>query len=176
MIGYGCVRTVVLLMAMTVLQGCVLGTPLLTESMDRKKIEGTYDLYLYGCRYPSDYEHAAFLISSNARYPVSFVVFETAYTVKKGLPAEQALSEAEAFARCGIQTVDETRVRRIPDGGGGTIGYELLPRYPVTDLVGPDPLMVNYALKDGVVKVYIRLYPDVERKLNRTGTSTSGGR
>src|SRR5512139_1358160 len=127
--SYGPIRTVALLLAMAVLQGCVLGTPLLSESADRKKIDGTYDLYLYGCRYPSDYEHAAFLISSDARYPVDLVVFETAYKVKKGLPAAQALSEAEAFVRCGIHTVDQTRVRRIPDGSGGTVGYELLPRF-----------------------------------------------
>jgi hypothetical protein len=45
------------------IQGCSLGTQLRTESADPKGIEGTYDLFTYGCRHPTDIEHAAFLIA-----------------------------------------------------------------------------------------------------------------
>jgi len=90
--------------------------------------------------YPHDYEHAAFLISPEAKYPVNLFVPDSSYKVKKGLPAENALSEADAFVRCGVHTVTETRVHRIPDESGGTIGYEILPRYPDIDESGSDPL------------------------------------
>jgi hypothetical protein len=154
------------LMAILVLQSCALGKQLQTETADPKTITGTYDLYLYGCRYPADYEHAAFLISPDAKYPVELFVRDTSYKVKKGLQADKALSEADTFVRCGNHTVEETRVHRIPDDSGGTIGYEVLPRYPFTDLSGADPLLVSYSLKEGKVTVNIRLSPEVEKKLN----------
>jgi len=165
----------VVLMAILVLQGCAFGKQLQTITADPKMISGTYDLYLYGCRYPEDYEHAAFLISPDARYPVELFVRDTSYKVTKGLQAEKALSEAEVFVRCGNHTVVETRVHRIPDGSGGTIGYEVLPRYQVTDAAGSDPLLVSYSLKEGKVIVNIRLSPESERRLNHMGVPGSGG-
>jgi hypothetical protein len=164
----------ILLAVLAVLAGCSFGTQLQTATADPKTISGTYDLILYGCRYPADYEHAAFLISPDAKYPVSLFATETSYKVIKGLPAGKALSEAEAFVRCGIHTVTETRVHRIPDDSGGTIGYEILPRYPALEPAGSDPLLVSYSLKDGRITVYIQLFPEVERRLNGRGISPSG--
>lgn len=164
----------VLLIVLFTLQGCALGKQLQTATADPKSIGGTYDLILYGCRYPDDYEHAAFLISPETKYPVSLFVPDTSYKMKKGLQAEKALSEADAFVRCGNRTVEETRVHRISDDSGGTIGYEILPRYRATDEAGSDPLMVNYTLKDSKVTVYIRLFPDVERKLNLPNATGAG--
>jgi hypothetical protein len=165
----------ILLMALLVLQGCAFGKQLQTQTADPKTISGTYDLYLYGCRYPEDYEHAAFLISPEARYPVSLFVSNTSYTVKKGLEAEKALSEANAFVRCGNHTVMETRVHKIPDDSGGTIGYEVLPRYSPTDAGGSDPLLVSYSLKEGKIIVTIRLFPEVERRLQGIAGPGAGG-
>jgi hypothetical protein len=164
----------VLLIAMTVIQGCAFGSQLRTQTADPKSIGGTYDLILYGCRYPNDYEHAAFLISPETKYAISLFVPDTSYKVKKGLQAENALYEADAFVRCGVHTVTETRVHRIVDDSGGTIGYEILPRYPATDESGSDPLLVSYSLKEGKVTVYIRLSPDVERKLYMPNTGAGG--
>lgn len=176
MSNYGVPHYAVLFIVVFVLllQGCALGIQLQTRTADQKTISGTYDLILYGCRYPDDYEHAAFLISPESRYPVSLLVPDTSYKVKKGLQAEKALSEAYAFVRCGNRTVEETRVHRILDDVGGTIGYEVLPRYPFTDIGGSDPLMVSYSLRDGKVTVYIRLYPDVERKLDQMDSKAGG--
>jgi hypothetical protein len=174
-IKYKYALSAVLLIAMSVIQGCAFGTQLQTKTADPKSIGGTYDLILYGCRYPNDYEHAAFLISPEAKYPVSLFVPDTSYKVKKGLQAENALSEADAFVRCGVHTVTETRVHRILDDSGGTIGYEILPRYPATDVSGSDPLLVSYSLKEGKVTVYIRLSPDVERKLYMPNATGAGG-
>ncbi|NTW59693.1 MAG: hypothetical protein HGB21_04235 [Nitrospirae bacterium] len=154
------------------IQGCSLGTQLRTETADPKTITGTYDLLLYGCRYPDDIEHAAFLITPDKAGMVELYVPATSYKVKRGLPAGQAFAEANTHVRCGVRTVEAIRVLRIPDGSGGTLGFEILPRYPATDLGGMDPLNVSYALKDGKITVYITLFPQVERELYR---SSSGG-
>jgi hypothetical protein len=148
------------------LSGCMLGTRLNTETADPRTISGTYDLLLYGCRYPDDLERAVFLIAPEKTGMVDLFVPETSYKVKRGLPSDKALAEADAFVRCGNHKVTELRVHRIPDGGDGTIGYEILPRYLYSDDGGTDPLLVSYTLKDGKITVYIRLFPDVERKLN----------
>ena len=148
------------------IQGCSLGTQLRTESADPKGIEGTYDLFTYGCRYPTDIEHAAFLIASEKAGMVELYVLPTSYKVKRGIPADQALAEADTHVRCGVRKVVAIRVRRIPDGSGGTLGFEVLPRYPATEVGGVDPLDVSYSLKDGKITVYIRLLPDVEKKVS----------
>jgi hypothetical protein len=155
------------------LSGCSLGTQLKTETADPKGIQGTYDLFLYGCRYPDDIEHVAFLITPDKAGMVELFVPATSYKVKRGLQADQAVAEANTHVRCGVRTVEEIRVHRIPDGSGGTLGYEILPRYPATNEGGMDPLYVNYSLKDGKVVIYIRLFPDVERQLYRN--SPGGG-
>jgi hypothetical protein len=156
------------------LSGCAMGTQLQTATADPKGIQGTFDLMTYGCRYPNDIEHAAFLIAPEKASVVDLFVPATSYKTKRGLPADQALAEADAHVRCGVRTVETIRVHRIPDGAGGTLGYEVLPRYPATDETGMDPLDVSYSLKDGKVIVYIRLFPDVERKLYLTSPSSGG--
>ena len=161
------------LIVMFTIQGCSLGTQLRTETADPNGIEGTYDLFTYGCRYPDDIEHAAFLISPDKAGMVELYVPATSYKVKRGIPADQALAEANAHVRCGVRTVEAIRFLRIPDGSGGTLGFEVLPRYPATNVGGMDPLDVNYALKDGKITVYIKLFPHVERMLNR-GSAGAG--
>jgi hypothetical protein len=155
-----------LLILVIFMSGCLLGTQINTVTADPATITGTYDLMLYGCRYHDDLERAAFLIAPGKTGMVDLFVPETSYKVKRGLPADKALAEAEAFVRCGRYTVTELRVHRIPDGSSGTIGYEILPRYLPYDDGGTDPLFVSYTLKDGKITVYIRLFPDVERRLN----------
>lgn len=152
----------------------MLGTQLQSETADPKTISGTYDLYLYGCRYPDDLEHAAFLIVPDRMGMVDLYVPDTSYKIKRGLPADKALADADAFVRCGIHTVNELRVHRIPDGSNGTIGYEILPRYLPYDVGGTDPLLVSYSLKDGKITIYIRLSPDVDKVLNMPDSPSSG--
>ena len=156
-----------LLLLTAILTSCALGTQLKTETADPKTIQGTYDLFTYGCRYPDDLEHAAFLIALDKSNMVELFVPATSYKIKRGLPADQALSEANTHVRCGVRTVQEIRIHRILDVAGGTIGYEFLPRFVPTDEGGMDPLLVSYSLKEGKVIVYIRLFPDVERKMNK---------
>ena len=166
--------TVILLLFAPIVSGCVRGTQILTASADPKAITGTYDLYLYGCRYPDDLEHAAFLIEPEKSPMVELFVRESAVTIKRGLSTDSALAEANKFVRCGNHTVEDIRFLRIPDGSGGTLGYEMLPRYPPTDESGMDPVLVNYSLKDGKIFVYIQLSPEVERKVNSRFTPAGG--
>jgi hypothetical protein len=161
------------LIVLFIIQGCSFGTQLLTVPADPKGIEGTYDLFTYGCRYPDDIEHAAFLIAPDKASMVELYVPATSYKIKRGLPADQAFAEANTHVRCGVRTVQAIRFLRIPDGSGGTLGFEVLPRYAATEVGGMDPLNVSYTLKDGKVTVYIKLFPDVERAVSRS--SVGGG-
>jgi hypothetical protein len=156
-----------MLIVIFIFQGCSLGTQLQTVTADPKGIEGTYDLFTYGCRFPTDLEHAAFLIAPDKAGMVEFYVKATSYKVKRGIPADQALAEADTHVRCGVRTVVATRVHRIPDGSGGTLGFEVLPRYSATEIGGMDPLNVNYMLKDGKITIYFKLSPEAEQKVNR---------
>jgi len=167
--------TVILFLLAAALSGCAMGTQLLTASADPKAITGTYDLYMYGCRYPDDLEHAAFLIEPEKSPMVELFVRDTAVTIKRGLPADSALAEANKFVRCGNRTVEAIRFQRIPDGSGGTLGYEMLPRYPITDDGGMDPVLVNYSLKKGKIFVYIQLSPEAERTANSQFSPAGGG-
>jgi hypothetical protein len=155
----------VVLFAM-VLSSCSLGRQLKSETADPRSITGTYDLIAYGCRFPDDLERAVFLVIPEKTDSLELFVPATSYKIKRGLSADKALEEANRFVRCGNYTVEELRIHRIPDGGTGTLGYEVLPRYSPFDDGGTDPLQVTYSLKDGKVRVYIRLHPDVDRKIN----------
>jgi hypothetical protein len=67
---------------------------------------------------------------------VELYVPATSYKVKRGIPADQAIAEADSHVRCGVRKVVAIRVRRIPDGSGGTLGFEVLPRYSATEVWG----------------------------------------
>jgi len=101
------------------ISGCMLGTQLNAETADPKTITGTYDLLLYGCRYPDDIEHAAFLIAPDKAGMVEFYVPATSYKVKRGLPADQALAEANAHVY-----VASARWRRSVFSGSRTAAAE----------------------------------------------------
>jgi hypothetical protein len=150
-----------LLMAIT-LQSCLTGMQLNTTSADKKLISGTYTLLLYGCHYPDQIDNVAILVDENSRYPVEIYDIDTSYKVKKSVPAQQAISEADAFVRCSSHTIWQTQVTRIPDDSGGTLGYEVKPLYVPTEFGTPDVLMISYSLKDGKVRAYIRKLPPAE--------------
>jgi hypothetical protein len=145
--------------------GCMYGTQLNSELTDPNTLNGTFDLMLYGCRYPDDIENAAFLVPADSKIPLELFVTDTSYKVKKGLSADKAFSEADAFVRCGIHTVQETRFHRVLDNTGAVVGYDVIPRYLPYDIYGSDPLLVTYSLLAGKVTVHIRLRPEVERQM-----------
>jgi hypothetical protein len=146
------------------LQGCIAGTQLIPKSADPAGLKGTYTLLLYGCRYPDDIENMAILVDEAGPYPVELYAPDFMYKVKRGIPAAQALAEAEAFITCGFHKTWQSRFRKISDATGGTIGYELKPLYVPWEIGIPEVLLSSYSLKNGKVTVYIELDPLLKRR------------
>jgi len=159
-----------LLLVVLLLGGCASGMRLPTSPATAPEVIGTYDLLIYGCRYPNDVKNLAILVSEGARYPVEVYDLPTSYHIEKGLAAATALDKAESFLRgCGTRRVSGTRMSRIPDGSGGTIGYEVRTLYVPFEFGIMDVLLVNYTLTDGMVRAYVKVDPDVERSIESIG-------
>lgn len=156
--------------AVLLVQACA-GPRLITTPAEPSEVRGTFTALLYGCRYPSDVKTMAILLLDGARYPVEIYDLPTSYQVKQGLSAQEALAEANAFVRCGgMHRVTGTRITRIPDGSGGTIGFDVRALYFPLEFGTTDVLLVSYSVVDGVVRAYVRLDPDVERELESSGS------
>lgn len=151
------------------LAGCMAGTQLYPSAADTAAVEGSYTLMLYGCHYPEDITNLAILVSDSSKYPVEIYDIDTSYKVEKEVPAQQALQRADSFLKCTTHRIWQTVIRRIPDDRGGTIGYEVRPLYFPLEFGQADVLLTSYSLRDGKVKAYIRLDPDVENMLNGSG-------
>ncbi len=158
-----------LLLLTAFLASCVPGKQLIPSEAKSGDVTGTYTLLLYGCHYPEDVKDVAILVAEGSKYPLEIYDIGTSYKVIKGVPADEALREADAFVRCSAHRVTRTELRRIPDDSGGTIGYEIRPIYFPLEFGFSDILLVSYALKDGTVMAYIRLNPTVERELESSG-------
>jgi hypothetical protein len=170
--------TLILVLAAT-LQGCMAGKQLRTSAADPSEVKGTYTLLLYGCHYPAQLQEVAILVDDAGRYPITIHDLDSSYRVKKGVPAEQALSEADRFVRCSTNRIWRTEMRKILDDSGGTLGYEVTPLYDPVQFGIPNVIQTSYSLQNGVVKAYIRLFPDMERQQNAgpsDGRGSSDGR
>lgn len=140
------------------------GKTLRTEEATVSEVTGTFNLILYGSRHSNDIETVAILDLEGDRYTFEPYAPEFDYRVEKGISARKALDKAERFVSW-HRDFWHSRLSRIIDGKGNTIGYELRPLYyPLTFGVS-DVLDVDYRLKDGKVKVTVRLIPSVERML-----------
>ena len=156
------------------LAGCMAGKRLATPAAEPATITGSYTLLLYGCHYPEDIKNVVILLSEGGKYPFEIYDLDTSYKVKKDVPAQLALSEADAFLQCTSHRVKETGVRRITDDAGGTIGYEVRPLYIPYEFGISDVLLTSYFLRhNGTVRAYIRLDPDVEKLLEPSGSRES---
>jgi hypothetical protein len=163
-------------MLMTIaLQSCMTGVQLGITSVDRSDISGTYTLLLHGCHYPDQIDNVAILVSDKSRYPLEIYDLGTSFKVNKGVPSRQAVVEADEFVRCSFHKIWQTRISKILDDSGGTMGYEFRPLYDVIEFGTPDVLMISYALKDGKVRAYIRKIPQVEDR-NGDGRDTRESR
>lgn len=157
------------LVVMSTIQGCMPGTQLRAGSADPAGVQGTYTLLLYGCRYPDDIENMAILIDEDGPYPIELYAPDFMYQVKRGVPAVQALAEAEAFITCSFHRAWQSQFRKIPDAAGRTIGYEIKPLYVPWEIGIPEVLLSSYSLKDGKVTVYIELDPLLKIQRNSGG-------
>jgi len=157
------------------LQSCAAGTQLQTSPAGVAEVQGRFDLYLYGCHYPADIENVAILVRENQGKPFEIYSLSTSYKIVKGLPSGDALDQADKFVRCSFRDVWHTRLDRIQDGSGGTLGFELRPLYMPIEFTFPDVLITSYTLKDGNVRAYIRLDPTVERAISSDGDGGHSG-
>jgi hypothetical protein len=149
--------------AALLLQACM-GMQLIPRSANQDELKGTYTLIQYGCRHPADLENMAILVDESGPYPVEVYALDSLYKVKKGLPASQALGEANTFINCSFYTVWQSMLRRISDNMGRTIGYELKPVYRPWEISTTETLLTSYILKDNKITVYITPNPSLERQ------------
>jgi len=159
------------------LTSCMSGIQLTTSEADPTAVTGTYTLLLYGCHYPDDAQNVAFLVSDTSKYPLEIFDIDTSYKVKANVPAQEALSEANSFLKCTTYRLWRTQLERIPDASGGTIGYEVRPLYLPWEFGKSDIMLISYSLRNGAVRVYIKLDGDAERAIESSGGSgrSSGG-
>ncbi len=151
------------------IQACVPANQLMTRAAAPDDVKDTYTLMLYGCHYSAQVDNVAILVAGNSKYPVEIYDLDTSYKLKKDVPAREALAEADSFVRCSTYRTWQTQLRRIPDDSGGTIGYEVRPLYIPYEFGMPDVLRIHYTLRNGVVRVYIKVDPDVQRALEASG-------
>ncbi len=163
------VLTILLLSAAAILQACVPANQLAPRSADPDELKGAFTVMLYGCHYSDQINNVAILVAEGSKYPVEIYDIDTSYKLKKDVPAKQAFAEADAFVRCSTYRVWQTQLMRIPDGSGGTIGYELRPLYVPYEFGMPDVLRISYSLHENAVRVYIRIDPDVEKAIEASG-------
>jgi hypothetical protein len=159
------------LLLATIVVACVPRVHLTPSAANPAEMAGTYTLLLYGCHYPSDVKNVALFVLEGSKYPLDIFDLETSYKVKKGLTAQQAMTLANPFVRCSTYSVWQTQLRKIPDGSGGIVGYELRPLYRPYELGAVNVMNISYYLKEGKVVTYINMDRDVERDLEAPGGS-----
>lgn len=149
---------------------CVPGTALHSRPNRSGDLrEGPYTLFLYGCSNNQSIENTVVLAPEGGKHPLSVYGPVFGYKVKQGLPAREALREAEQFLQCSV-FYRKAQLRSITDASGSVIGYELRPLYSRIDFGTEDVLLVDYRqMEDGRVVVYIRLDPRIERQIDHDG-------
>lgn len=146
------------------LNSCSTGNYLRTEGVRDTNIQGTFTLILYGSRHLNDIETIAILDIEGDGYSFEPYAPEFDYKIKRGIPAKEALEEAERFVSW-HSSFYRTQLSRILDYKGNVIGYELRPLYQLLAFGVSDVLDVDYRIKDNKVIVRIKLKPQIERML-----------
>lgn len=142
------------------LASCAPGLYLRTEAARDSDLTGTYSLILYGGRYSDDVENVAIFDREGDSYVFEIYAPDFDYRTLRNVPAREAFEEAEKFVGF-HHSFRYSRLSRILDPAGNTIGYELRPLYTPTDFGYADILDVYYSLRDGKVSVSISLKPGV---------------
>ena len=140
-------------------------TALKTRAAKAADITGVFTLTLYGGRHSSDIETIAVFDLEGDRYTFEPYAPEFDYRIKKSLSVKDALHDAETFISR-HRSFRSAQLRRIMDRKGKTIGYELRPLYLPLDFGVSDVLDVTYWLREGKVKVVIKLLHSVEKQLS----------
>jgi hypothetical protein len=130
------------------------GKYLRTERVSEGEITGVYTLILYGGNSPNNPNTFAILAKEGT--PYSFDVFAPDFDYRrvKGVPAKEALEEAEKFVSF-HPDFWKIELSKIVGDKGLTIGYEVRPLYNLI-VHGSDVPDIYYKKTDGKVTVYIR--------------------
>ncbi len=144
-------------------QSYALEKGLKTEKASPADIKGTFTVILYHASSSDDLETIAVLDLEGDGYRIEPYAPDYDYTVKKGVPAEKALSAAEKFVSF-HPSFWRTELSKILDKSGNVIGFEVRPLYMPIIYGVSNVLEVDYfPAKDGLVKMKINLIPSVNR-------------
>jgi len=156
--------------------GCSLAlhTTLKSEVARSEEVSGVFTLILWGNRFLDDLETVAFLDFEGDQYTFEPYAPDFDFTIKKGVPAKEALKRAEEFVS---QNSDfqNSQVFRILDQSGVVIGYEMHPFYRPLRYGHSDVIDVQYWIDNKTVKVKVRLKPWIERMRFDGGVDSKGG-
>jgi len=141
------------------------GKSLRTVPAQSTALTGMYTLILYGGKHSNDLETVVILGKENSRYTFEPFASEFKYTTKKGVPAKEAIAEAEKFVSW-HNSFQQSEIRGIIDDKGNTLGYELRPLYLPITFGAEDVADVNYKMEADRIIVYVSLNPSIEKKLS----------
>ncbi|MDA8240273.1 MAG: hypothetical protein M0Z67_07870 [Nitrospiraceae bacterium] len=149
---------------------CALGNRLAVKSAEESDVTGNFRLILYGCTYNNDLKTIAILDKEGDPYIFEPYAPDFEYRVKKGVPAKEALQEAERFVDCST-AFRSAQLSRLVDAKGETLGFEMRPLYMPFVFGIEDVLHTDYLLEGDKVIVKIWLSRSVEEMM---GTGESG--
>ena len=139
------------------------GRSLKTVPSSVTAINGLFTLILYGGKHSDDIETIAILGKENDRYTFEPFAPEFKYTVKKGVPAKEAVAEAESFISR-HNSFWQSKISGIVDERGNILGYELRPLFFPISFGAEDVIDVNYKMEANKVVASISLNPSIEKK------------
>lgn len=149
-------------LATRILKSYSRGAQLKTVPLSAADIDGMFTLILYGGNYSNDLETVAILGRENDRYTFEPSAPEFNYTVRKGVPAKDAIAEAEAFISRHT-SFHQSKISGIVDKSGTMIGYEFRPLYLPITFGAEDIIDMNYTMEANKVIVYVSLNPSIEK-------------
>ena len=168
-------RQHIIIFVIIVLYGC--GFPLTQGGLipeplkDGEHIEGTFTLILYGANHAYDLETIALLDKEGDAYQFEPYAPEFVYRIKKNLPVNEALSEAEKFVGW-HHSFRNVMISKIRDEKGSLLGYEVRPLYYPLDFGFSDILEVGYFKSGNKIIARIKLMESVEKIIS--GGDSSG--
>ncbi|MEW5746436.1 MAG: hypothetical protein AB1805_13475 [Nitrospirota bacterium] len=133
-----------------------------TQSVRPEEVTGTYTLILHGAQHIEDIKTVAFLDREGDQYTLQPYTPEFEYTVRRGVPAQEALARAQRFVSW-HSDFSRAQLSRIVDRTGAVIGYEMRPLYMPFTFGHTDILDIDYWTRGSTVNISVRLIPSVER-------------
>lgn len=127
-------------------------------------VKGTFNVVFLGANFANDFETIAFLDVVGDGYEIEPYAPAFRYRVKKDVPAQDALAEAEKFAGQ-ITGFHKVQYSKILDPNNKVIGYEVRPLYYPHTFGVDDVLDVFYRIKDNKVMVEVTLKPTVKQMI-----------